>query len=799
MTKFKIEIPISILATIIGIVVVTMGYFSYQSLSDIVYSINKGTRPDSKIFVIKDLASDLTTLENAVRLYSLTNNRVDLDAFYALEDKIIQKVKDLNDLKADDVNEIALIDSVSKYSQEKLDLWNEILKIHLSKKGIFPAFSEFYTNLDSPAVDSVRVDTAKNELPGTVVAGQITASDSVSSEKQNEKKEIRKNIQKLEWDIYQSRKKRDVRESKLIEQNLVIVEKINRLINEAENNETQRLIEKTVEADQLANETYKKLAIFTGSAVFLLFLALLVLFIYLRKSRSVQRALTDAREKAETLAHAKEQFAANVSHELRTPVNAIFGLSEQVLRKKLDSDVSEMVSIIFKSAGHLRNIVNDTLDYSKILSGNLVFEAVEFSPSDVFNEVYLLFKNEAENKGISLKYWWECEKPDSLVGDPLRLKQIVINLTGNAIKFTEKGEVAIRVNGIRQNENDFELEFGIKDTGIGIAKDKLNQVFDEYVQIENHTGKKFAGTGLGLAIVKKLVELQDGKINIESEPEKGTTVTVKINYQFGKSIIEKEEKNNILSIPEKFGHISVLIADDEEFNRFLLKNILQKWGIRFKEAVNGNEAIKACCDGHFDIVLMDINMPELNGIEAAREIFNCNPETKIVAVTAVTDGLDKETCIRAGMKNFLFKPFTEKELFDLTDALTGEKSDRVMKELENQKLELAELRHLAGGDEKFLAEMISLFIKSMETGISGIEDAVVDENWNLVYENAHKMAAPVKHIGDSKLFEKIKNLEKMAKEPVSIVRISAVFHDIKEEIGKLNLLLKSYLEKTVEQ
>ena len=368
MSKFRIEILITVLTIIIGIVVVTIGYFSYQSLSKIIDYIKQGVHPNNKIFVIKEIDSDLSALENTVRLYALTNNYEVLEVYYSYEDNISHNLKVLNSLKMENQYDLMLIDSISKLSQHKLDLWNEVLSIYLSKKGIFPAFSKLYSNLDEIEPDTISVDAQKIVLAENVTDSLKRSIDTAFVEPLIERKEVKKKIQKLEWEIYKNSKKKNVRETQLIEDNVVFSKRITGLISQAETREQNALLQKTSEADRLARITYKRLTEFTVSAILLLLVALFVLYNYLRKARAAQRAFADARENAESLAHAKEQFAANVSHELRTPVNAIYGLTEQVLQKKLDSKVFEMVSIIFKSAGHLKNIINDTLDFSKIQS-----------------------------------------------------------------------------------------------------------------------------------------------------------------------------------------------------------------------------------------------------------------------------------------------------------------------------------------------------------------------------------------------------------------------------------------------
>lgn len=796
MSKFRVEIQITVLTIIIAVVVGVIGYFSYKSLSEIVKSIEQGIQPNNQLFIIKDISADLGTYEQSVRIYTLTGNKADLEASYLIEEQIAQKFKSLNNNDNKEKYDELLIDSLSKLAQAKIDLWHEIFKMQLSSGNKFPAYTEIYSSADKTKPDTTKSEIAQNETAVIKVESDTVKTDSVQTDANSEMKSVRRKLLSLEWELYKNKKKKNVQESKLIEKNILIGEKIAELIKEAEKRDTDSLLQKTREINRLADITYERLVLYSVSAVILLLAALFVLFNYLRKTRSIQRALTSAREDAESLALAKEQFAANVSHELRTPLNAIYGLTEQVLQKKLDNDTTEMVSAIFKSADHLRNIVNDTLDFSKIQANKLVLDSVNFSPAEIFEEVMYLVKHEAANKGIAFYFEWEGEKPEILVGDPLRLKQIMINLLGNAIKFTEKGEVAVKVIYVKTRDRFFEIEIRISDTGIGIGENDLRYVFDEYVKIENKTGKKYSGTGLGLAIVKKLVELQGGKINLESKPGSGTIVTVNLSFTEGEEEKTEEFVPDHFEMPESLKKLAVLIADDEEFNRFLIKSILKKWGIGFKEAENGSEVVNYALNNHFDLILMDLNMPELNGFEATKAILKKVPNAKIVAVTAAKDDADRQQCFKAGMIGFLIKPFSEKDLFTIFSTVFSEIITTGKSENADSPVNITELKRLSGGNEKFLTEMIGLFIKSMETGIAGIEDGIKNKNLNDIFEKAHKMAAPLKHIGASRLYENIKLLEKQAQQNVSFQIITNDFNKLKKEIEEVNKILKSYLEET---
>jgi signal transduction histidine kinase/DNA-binding NarL/FixJ family response regulator len=794
MIKFKIEIQITILAIVISAIVVTAGYFAYNSLSKIVDSVHRETLPDNKLFLIKDIATELTTVEHTLRLYILTNNEEDFFQYQFLQRHIILNLKTLNVYRGKYSSpQTALIDSTGKLAMEKLELWQEILNMHFSSQNSSPPLSEIYLTLDKKKVDAVSTENERIGLLHEIFYPARFIADASHLKRTPEKTEIKQKLKKAELEIAKKGIQKNIIESQLVEKNIRIGKKINKLIAEAEAKETANLLAKTNEANRLAAITYKWLALFTFTAISLLFVALFVLFDYLKKTRIYQSALNKARNKAEKLALAKEKFAANVSHELRTPINAIYGLTEQALQKPLEPETAEMVSVIYKSARHLRNIINDTLDFSKIQANKITFESVNFSPSGVFEDVIAFHKYEAAKKGISLNFNWEGERTLALVGDPLRLKQILINLIGNAIKFTEKGEVTLNIKAIK-NGNRFDLNMQVADTGIGMSDENLNIIFDEFVQVEQQSGKKYSGTGLGLPIVKNLVELLGGTIAIESSPGKGTKINVSINYAEGDENNIQKNDLEAFPIPVHFKKLSVLIADDEEFNRYLLKGILEKWGTKIVEAKDGNEAIKAIVDNKFDVVLMDLQMPGVNGIEAAKTILGKCPGTVIIAVSASNEPAVQQNCMNAGMKGFLLKPFSEKELLNTIVSLLPSEKDKTPTNFAQQ-INMAELLRLANGDKKFLREMILLFIKSSESGIENIEKAIRDENLTSVSENAHKMAAPGKHIGAANLYGNIKKLEKMAQENAETESIFEVFQNIKNEISELNAFLKSQLNE----
>jgi len=793
MAKFRIESQITLLAVIIAGAVITSGYFAWKNLSQIVESIHQEARPDNKLFLIKDIATDLSAIENIVRLYVLTNNEENLKPYEELQVGITNKIHELYMLTPPKTDEWIRIDSIRNLAVNKVQLWEKVLNLHKESEGIQPEFSEIYSQLEKQRFDTIKNETVKEGFFRKLLGKQKVIVDTTIVEHNLEKDEIRDQIRKLENEITVRGKETNLLESNLINENIQITNKLNTLIAQAEQAETNSLIEETLEADRLANLTYKRLAVFSVAAVLLLLLVLYLLFNYLKKARVYERGLKKARQEAENLAQAKEKFAANVSHEMRTPVNAIYGLAEQLLKRKNNDNLNKQISVLAQSAQHLNHIINDTLDFTKIQTNKLKLDTIHFSPEKIFDEVVALQKYNAAQKNISLKYHSSENLPEALIGDPLRLKQILINLIGNAIKFTNKGEVVFSTKSEKQEDSLYELQMEIRDTGIGISKENLEIIFDEFVQAENPEGKKYSGTGLGLAIVKKLVELQGGSVKIDSKPGTGTTVKIIIPFPEGDENEIKEVEFDSPEINDQFKQIRVLIADDEEFNRFLFKGIFTKWGIQHEEATNGEEAVKAALNNTFDIILMDMRMPKKNGIEATRAILKEKPDAKIIAITATNKENEQKACIEAGILDFIPKPFSEMQLFATIHSTLNLEETSLKPSAKTESI--VEMERMANDDTEFLKEMISIFIRSTEKGIDKMETALKESDWETISETAHQIAPQCKHTGDVELYNQIKKLEKLTDEkPVNETKAQHTFQQIAEKLEKINREFSDYLK-----
>jgi len=824
MSKLRIEFQVTLLAVIIAVVVIASGYLAYMSLSGIVNSVEQEVKPDFQLFIIKDITADLATLENVVRLYILTDDEQNLAPYNKLINTVTGKLDNLQKNSSEEYSVLAA--TFYTLAREKLEIWQNVVNLHKSSQATGQDFDQLYSRLEEERVDTVITEIReqggflrgifRNNKSKSDTLTETTDADTVIVEKRKagllksifgrdkvtydttlieeniERSDLRSEIQNLEYAIKKEDTRINILESKLIERNAEIGKKLNDLILRRENYEAEKRLAKIHEADRLAQITYKRLAFFSAAAVLLLLLVIFLLFRYQKRSRAYQQALKTARTEAENLALAKERFAANVSHELRTPVNAIYSLSEQLYQQTDQREMKKQLTVLARSANHLKSIINDTLDFSKIQAKKLTFQSVDFSPACVFEDIISVNETEAAKKGILLEY--NPEKPvyPALKGDPLRLKQILINLIGNAVKYTEKGMITVNLRTEEENSHVIMLFCQVKDTGIGIPRENIKEIFDEFVQIENKGGKKYSGTGLGLAIVKNLVELQGGTISVESEPGKGTTVLFSIPYLPGD--MEKiEPKEFILpKIPEKkFKNLFFLIADDEEFNRYVLKNILKKWGSKFEEAVNGQETVDKALSGKFDIILMDMRMPVKNGLEAAEEILSYDPFAKIIIVSAADRKIDSLASVNDGIAGFLMKPFSEGDLYEVIYPLVNKNTGPLKQTI--PKVELSEFKRLSNGDPVFLKEMIQLFIKTSENGIETIHKAVNAKDWKSVSEAAHKLAAPSKHLNADDLYNKLKKLEDVTRNSFEPAGIIALYESTEAEIKKVIAFLQEYL------
>ncbi|MBK7568320.1 MAG: response regulator [Bacteroidetes bacterium] len=376
----------------------------------------------------------------------------------------------------------------------------------------------------------------------------------------------------------------------------------------------------------------------------------------------------ESAERAERSEKAKEEFLANMSHEIRTPMNAILGMTRLLLDKDPLATQLKYLNAIKQSSDNLLYIINDILDLSKIQAGKMELEQITFNiRSQLFNfKEIMKFKSEEKNIGFDITI--ADDVPEYIIGDPVRLNQILINLTGNAIKFTDEGHVFLKCKLISSQNNIATIAFAIEDTGVGIPADKLDSIFENFSQADKATTRKFGGTGLGLSISKNLTALYNGEINVSSEPGKGSVFTVTIPFEIADaSQMEKEEELTIISGTE-LNNFRILLVEDNMFNQMVAIDSIESMfkDAKVEVAENGQIALDKLNADHYDIILMDVQMPVMDGYEAAKTIRKLSnipkSKTPIVAMTASVIKSEVDKCYESGMDDFISKPFEPEDL-----------------------------------------------------------------------------------------------------------------------------------------
>ncbi len=487
--------------------------------------------------------------------------------------------------------------------------------------------------------------------------------------------------------------------------------------------------------------------------------------------KDFQRQLIAAKNEAEEARQLQEQFLANMSHEIRTPMNGIVGMTNLLLETQLSTQQEQFANVIHRSADNLLVIIDDILDLAKIKAGKLTIEKIPFRLQDVTANVWALFEQRIIKKGLQFAVELDPRIPSSMIGDPHRLNQVLINLVGNAVKFTEKGSIRISVQQIQQTSpKSVNLLFTIADTGMGIAKDQLTHIFDSFSQAAADITRKYGGTGLGLTICKNLLAMQGGDISVDSEPDKGTSFSFHITYGCEPSRTADHQKSKILQDNQAaFKGKHFLVVEDNPINQQLIEYVIRKAGAQVTVANHGGEAIDYLKANRYDLIIMDLQMPVMDGYETTKYLREkLQLETPVLAMTANALKGEQVRCLEAGMNGYMSKPFEFREFYsrvaDLleTGKTTPTQRPRELTEPEGALFNLSLLEEV--GDKDFVRDNIGTFLDALPTYLTDLENAFADKNYDRLAYLAHKIKGTLGIFQARTLVEQLGKIEQIARE-----------------------------------
>ena len=492
--------------------------------------------------------------------------------------------------------------------------------------------------------------------------------------------------------------------------------------------------------------------------------------------KSLEKALIEARLKAEESSKNKAKFLANMSHEIRTPLNGIIGMIEQMSFTKLDNNQTKFLEIIRSASDTLLTIINDILDVSRIESGKFSIEKNPFSIIETISKTVELLDLKAKENHNKLTYAIDAKLMNTYIGDSHRINQILFNLVGNSIKFTEKGIIDIHCDLVHRDDEIDEIKFSIRDTGIGMDQEFLQRIFREFEQEDTTIARKYGGSGLGLYITRSLVHLMDGKMRIDSAKGIGTLVEITIPFEKSNTELATENREEKLNT-EALKGAKILVAEDNYLNRIVIKTILDKYGVEIDNAENGKIAIEKAKKNKYHLIFMDVQMPEMDGLQATRWIRNnASQEIPIVGLSANALTEEVNDCLNAGMSDYLIKPYTETELIQIILKWVGRIS------LNNEEVDLSTLRDYVGGDEALLVNVLEAYTSFLPGSLAKLKEYSDQQNGDLVRVELHQLKP---------------NLENIKIQPVG-----CTFNDLSNQIkihgvnDSVQLTINQLIEKT---
>jgi len=803
--------------SIIAAVAIALSWFIlHLAFGQVVTTIEEMSEPNDKLVLLNTLSNDVTQIGQYQRKQILKNPTKTTPVLLPEAEVLTKRLDTLRILCSDSKLQLHQIDSINRLLNQYDDLVANYLKLYAdlfsnqSLTGKFKNLSDLIS-ANSAKMDSSIITSVRNGITTTTYAPpeQLPKAKSRASlikrflglfggGDKSSKADVRPVVQKehsiridtlvlsqrdsLKRAIAESVKNIDqyhrTRSVTLANGELSLIRDANNYINRI------RAVLRSMETAEIAKVKANDALLVTNVQssmtriiiIMILFVIITSVLVYLvftdiARSNLFRKQLLEAKEEAEYLSTVKQRFLSNMSHEIRTPLQSIIGFSEQIMQQEKPSRAA--VEAIYYSSEHLLQIVNEVLDYSRIVSGKFTFDKKPFDMGRLLAEVAATMKSQAIEKKLKLEYTKEVNYPNLYLGDAFRLKQILYNLIGNAIKFTNEGGIRLEVEST-VSDNMTEFAFRIVDTGMGISEEDLTRVFNEFEQVDFSGQHASSGTGLGLNIVKGLVEQQGGTLTAESTLHQGSVFTVMLSYEQTnekETVVPTEKLGNKLNFTGK-----VLIIDDDPFILKLCSIILDEYGVEHTCQVSSEDLINQEWDHDISLIFTDIRMPGINGLELCKLLrTRIKKEVKIIALTAHALQEEQAAILVQGFDGLITKPFKEEDLIACLNAHSGTA----------KKLDLTALRAMCMQDEELLQKSLVSFVDETRQDRVLLQQLVEEPDQQPMMELCHKLAGRIGQVGDSELSFKLRQLEKTLKGSCDLIEVTRELKGVMVEIDKL--------------
>ncbi len=770
---------------------VFLTWYNFRNTTALSHTIENLQKPDTRISDLNLLVLNVNNAESDVRSFAITRNKDYLASYYNMVSASDSQMIHLKSLFAGYEKEF---DDISKSVKKKFELYDELIDLRY-RQLINEAMSKISGNVKDiviPADNDSVAATKQSFFKRLFSSGKRMREleekaillDSLNELQTQKLSSIKKTVTAAQENEVKQISILSEKELLLLEQDKALKEQLQEQVNNLEgkiriNNEIQS--QKVVYDSRQQMQTVMAVTLF--ASVFILLLSIIILTGISRANR-YKTELEKAKAKSEQLAKFKEDFLASMSHEIRTPLSAITGFTKRLLNTSATSEQKQYIRTIDMAGDHLLNIVNDVLDLSRIETGKLQLKNENFSVAALVNDVYSMLSQKASEKHINFTADTTSVMRDVVEGDPLRLRQILINIVANAIKFTNEGSVHLMVT---KPEKD-KYSFKVSDTGIGIPEEKLQRIFNPYEQADN-IEKNYGGTGLGLAITGKITELLHGDIAIESRLQKGTVITVTIPYRQvetadAHTTVSKHEEKYLLNE-------NILIAEDDDLNRELAIASLKEAGADVITAHNGKEAIEKILLNNPVAVLMDVQMPEMNGRQAVMFIREHISKTlPVIGITANMMNDARQECADAGMNEVLLKPFDTKQLATILMPLIERHKEQSALVTDVFSFNLSSLYKTSNGKGDFVIKMLKIFVSSNTKLFDNTLRFTEEEKYAEAAAHLHRMIPSFRQLELDHFTKIFKNLEWLLLEGSDKKATLAVLNDCKIMFDKLIITIE---------